>query len=74
MTGELVSALARRGCYAGSTEQLTPVIRDSLSLVPLAVVATRLLANPRAATSLAGKAVSAYSVTPDSIARLPAAR
>jgi hypothetical protein len=74
VTGELVSALARRGCYAGSAEQLTPVIRDPLSLVPLAVVATRLLANPRAATSLAGKAVSAYSVTPDSIARLPAAR
>lgn len=72
VAGELVNALTRRGCYAGSAEQLTPVTHDPLSLVPLAVVAARLLANPRAATSLAGNAVSAYSVTPDSIARLSA--
>ena len=45
--------LAGSGPYAGSTEELTPVRLDWVSAVPLAMVATALLAAPKLAVTLA---------------------
>lgn len=45
--------LAGSGPYAGSTEELTPVRRDWISAVPLAILAIALLAAPKLAVTLA---------------------
>jgi hypothetical protein len=50
---ECVRLLAKRGPYAGSTEELTPVRSDWISAVPLAVTAALLLASPKSAIRLA---------------------
>ena len=55
---DLCDAIARRGLYADSSEQLTPVLRDPPSLAPAAFVAARLLASPRQAAGIAGQAVN----------------
>ena len=44
---------AGSGAYAGSTEELTPVVVDWLSAVPLAMTAGLLLASPTSANKLA---------------------
>jgi predicted ATP-grasp superfamily ATP-dependent carboligase len=41
------------GCYADSAEEMTPVRLDWISVVPLAMVAVLLLANPKRAVTLA---------------------
>jgi hypothetical protein len=48
-----VRLFAKRGPYAGSTEELTPVQADWISAVPLAVTAALLLASPKSAIQLA---------------------
>jgi hypothetical protein len=50
---ECVCLFAKRGPYAGSTEELTPVEADWISAVPLAVTAALLLASPKSAVKLA---------------------
>ena len=45
---ELMLAGARRGPYAGSAEELTPVRRDPLAAVPVAAAALATLVDPRA--------------------------
>ena len=62
---EIARALAHRGCYRASTEQLTPVLRDPPSGAALAFVIARALASPRQATQVATKAISRYSITPE---------
>ncbi len=63
--------LARyRDMFTGSREQLTPVGRDPLSLLPVAFVAAQLLVAPRRARALATETVAAYTVGEDAIARL----
>jgi hypothetical protein len=71
--GELARAIARRGCYHASTEQLTPVIKDPPSAAALAFVVGNALGSPRQATALAARAVARYSVTPKTIDTLTAA-
>jgi hypothetical protein len=71
--GELVRAIARRGCYHASAEQLTPVIEDPPSAAALAFVIGRALGSPRQATGVAGRAVARYSITPKTIDTLMAA-
>jgi hypothetical protein len=66
-------AIARRGSYRASTEQLTPIVRDPPSAGALAFVAGRALASPRQATQLAGRAVSSYAITPTAIDTVMAA-
>jgi hypothetical protein len=63
-----------RGRCAGhpSSEVLTPVSRDVLSLVPLAAVAGALLLDPRLAHAVAGRAVADYSLSPQAVATLVA--
>jgi hypothetical protein len=53
IAGECVRLLAKRGPYADSTEELTPVRSDWVSAVPLAMTAALLLASPKSAIRLA---------------------
>jgi len=69
---ELARAIARRGCYRGSAEQLTPVLRDPPSAAAAVFVIGEALASPRGATEVASKAVARYSITPKTIAALAA--
>ena len=55
---------------APGIEVLTPVRADPPSIVPLAAVAARLLANPRSVAAIAADAVGAYSVEPAAIERI----
>lgn len=55
---------------APGIEVLTPVRADPPSIVPLAAVAARLLANPRSVAAIAAIAVGAYSVEPAAIERI----
>ena len=59
--------IARRGPYAGSREELTPVRTDWMSALPAAATAIALLARPGAAQSLARKGWGAHLLTTDSI-------
>jgi predicted ATP-grasp superfamily ATP-dependent carboligase len=57
---ECVGVAARRGPYAGSAEELTPLHRDWISAVPLAMTALALLANPKLAGTLSKKGWGAH--------------
>jgi hypothetical protein len=61
---ELMDALGRRGAYAGSVEELTPVGRDPMAALPVVVMAAALLAWPASAAWLAGRSVGGYALTP----------
>lgn len=67
LLGEIRDATLRRGPYAGSAEQLTPVLRDPPSLLPAAVVLARLLLSPAQSAGMAEHAVSGYSIDPKSV-------
>lgn len=73
MIAELARAAARRGCYHGSAEQLTPVLRDAPSIAALAFVIGQALASPTQATTTATEAVTRYSITPKTIDTITAA-
>ena len=70
--GELARAVLRHGPYRASAEQLTPVVRDPVSAVALAVVVARVMGSPAAAVRVAGAAIARYSVTADTVDRLVA--
>ena len=70
---ELSRAVARRGCYHASAEQLTPLLRDPPSAAALAFVTAQALASPRRATEVASKAVARYSITANTIDALTGA-
>src|SRR3954453_1293176 len=57
---ECMRVAARRGPYAGSFEELTPLRGDWISGVPLAMTALALLANPRLAGTLSKKGWGAH--------------
>ncbi len=61
---ELLDAAARRGPYAGSTEELTPARRDPLAAVPVAAATAATLAAPRSRRLFTDGAVSGYALTP----------
>jgi predicted ATP-grasp superfamily ATP-dependent carboligase len=63
--------LARgRDPYAGSREEMTPVRTDWMSAVPLAMVATLLLARPQAAIALARGGFGAHLLSRESIRKI----
>ena len=62
--------LTGSGLYAGSSEELTPVRLDRLSVVPLATIAVTLLASPKLATALARKGWGAHLLDIASIRRI----
>jgi hypothetical protein len=53
IAGECVRLFAKRGPYADSTEELTPVGADWISALPLVMTAALLLASPKSAIRLA---------------------
>ena len=57
----------RRGLYAGSREEMTPVRTDRLSAVPLAMTAALLVARPKSAIALARGGFGAHLLSPESI-------
>jgi predicted ATP-grasp superfamily ATP-dependent carboligase len=57
---ECIRVLAKRGAYADSVEELTPVRRDWISAVPLAMIALALLADPQLAGTLSKKGWGAH--------------
>ena len=61
---ELGNALARRGDYRASREELTPGRGDPLAVLPVALTAAVTLARPTAWRRFTGGSVSAYSLTP----------
>jgi hypothetical protein len=64
---ECMRVAARRGSYAASFEELTPVRRDWISAVPLATIAFALLANPQLAGTLSKKGWGAHLLGIESI-------
>ena len=64
---ECLRLIARRGPYTGSVEELTPLRRDWISAVPLAMIALALLADPRLAGTLSKKGWGAHLLGATSI-------
>jgi biotin carboxylase len=70
LLGQIRDAILGRGLYEHSSEQLTPVRRDPESVLPLALVAARLLLSPRDATGIAANALTNYSIGPGTVAQV----
>ena len=64
---ELWRVLTGRGAYAGSAEELTPVKRDGVSTVPLAITAISVLLAPKLAKPLARRGWGAHLLDPAGI-------
>jgi predicted ATP-grasp superfamily ATP-dependent carboligase len=60
---EIMSAVRRVGHYADSREEVASMGKDLLSVLPTVVVAIRLLARPRAAQSIAARAIGNYALS-----------
>ena len=60
---ELLSAALRRGPYAGSVEELTPLRGDPRSAIPVALAAASTLIRPGSYRAFTGEAVGAYALT-----------
>jgi predicted ATP-grasp superfamily ATP-dependent carboligase len=67
---EAIRVAARRGPYADSVEELTPVRRDWIGAVPLAMTALALFANPKLADTLSKKGWGAHLLGIESIRRI----
>lgn len=70
LIGEAWRLFRRRGPYAGSQEELTPVASDPRSVLPLAMTTALLLARPKSAASLASGGFGAHLLGRDSIRRI----
>jgi hypothetical protein len=68
----LAQAAARRGLFAGSQEDLTPLALDPLSAVPLAVVAAQLLLRPSRARAIASQSIANYALSPAAVRAIEA--
>jgi len=62
---EVGDAVRRRGAYAGSREELTPVGGDLRTALPVAAVVGVALAHPPAWRWFAGGSVAGYALSPD---------
>jgi predicted ATP-grasp superfamily ATP-dependent carboligase len=69
---EMILLASNAGRYRGTQEELVPLRSDPYCVIPLAVVAARLLRAPQAAAGLSASTVAAYSLTPQAIHRLHA--
>jgi predicted ATP-grasp superfamily ATP-dependent carboligase len=69
---EIGLLVSNSGRYRGTREELVPLWTDPCCAVPLAVVVTRLLRAPQAASKFADSTIAAYSLTPQAIHRLRA--
>ncbi|HEY4986882.1 MAG TPA: hypothetical protein VII39_09695 [Bradyrhizobium sp.] len=69
---EMMRLASSSGRYQGTQEELVPLWTDPCCVIPLAVVAARLLHAPRASAGLSDATIAAYSLTPGAIHRLHA--
>jgi len=69
---EIVTAVARRGLYRGSREELTPARGDWLAPLPVTAAALTTLAKPGWYQWLTSGSVGAYSLTPSAWAQIRA--
>jgi predicted ATP-grasp superfamily ATP-dependent carboligase len=67
---ELAQLALSSGRYQNSVEELIPLVRDPLCIVPLAIVLGKLLVSPASAANLSRHSIEAYSLTPAAIARV----
>jgi hypothetical protein len=67
---EACDLFTRRGPYAGSIEELTPIAADWPSIIPLMVAAGVLLVRPRAAAGLQQKGWGSHLLAPRTIAMI----
>ena len=67
---ELLGGARRRGPYAGSAEELTPVWGDPLSALPVATASIATLVGPASFGAFTGGAVGAYALTPQAWQRI----
>jgi hypothetical protein len=70
LTAEIAAALARRGPYQGSTEELTPLRRDPRAGVPVVLAASLMLARPALWRWFVSGSVGGYALTPSGWERL----
>ena len=69
---ELLDLVRRRGAYAGSAEELTPLRHDPFSAVPLAITALALLVSPRSAHALAHRGWGRHLLGPRTVRMMEA--
>ncbi|KLU63485.1 carbamoyl-phosphate synthase large chain [Peptococcaceae bacterium CEB3] len=67
LISEIGNAILHRRVYANSFEDLTNIKGDFLSIIPVVVIAIKLLIEPKSAGSLSQKAIVNYSLTPDTV-------
>ncbi len=70
---ELFSALAKRGDYAGSREELTPIAGDPCAAIPLVAAAAATMARPSLWRAFEAGAVGPYALTPEAWEQILAA-
>jgi biotin carboxylase len=61
---QLRAALTHQDGYRTSTEELTPLRRDPLTVIPVAIAALATIARPSAWRNFVSGSVDAYSLTP----------
>ena len=64
VAAEILDAVAHRGSYRGSAEELTPVRGDPLAAVPVVVAAAAMLVRPALWRRLTSGSVAGYALTP----------
>jgi biotin carboxylase len=73
VASELFRALAKRGEYAGSVEELTPISGDPMGAIPVIAAAAATLARPSLWRRFHAGAVGPYALTPDAWEQIVAA-
>jgi predicted ATP-grasp superfamily ATP-dependent carboligase len=63
VAAELFRAAAGRGIYAGSREELLPILTDLKSLIPLGYVLARLLFDAASSEALSAGSIASYSMS-----------
>jgi len=69
---ELAHAMAGRGSFRGSREELLPLGVDPPGAVPLGVVLSWLFARPRSLLGMSSRVVASYALTPEAARRITA--
>jgi hypothetical protein len=64
VAAEILRAMAGRGVYGGSREELLPVQTDFKCLFPLVYVLLRLLVRPGSTAALSAGSIASYSLSP----------
>jgi hypothetical protein len=70
VAGEHLAAMSGRGSYRASTEELTPLAGDPLTVLPVAIAALSTLIQPGTWHHFVAGSVGAYSLTPAAWAQI----